>query len=265
MRVALALVLHELRERTRDRWVLIVSVLFMMLSAGVTLYGRGAGAEQAAVTAPSVVTLAAFLVPLVALVLGHDAIVGERERNTLGLLLSLPVGRAEVLLAKLVGRGLALLAATAAGLGASAALLPAGSRGLVMTLIGPTLLLGASFLSLGVAISALVRRRATAASLAVVCWFLLVFFYDLGLLAGMVATDGALGQDTVAWAVALNPAGLYRTGLLVDMVGVNALAELGLTVALPGTGQKAAIWAAWIGLPAAVGVVSLQLRQTVSP
>ena len=51
----------------------------------------------------SLICLASLLVPLVALVLSHDAIVGERERNTLGLLLSLPVGRFEVVGAKLEG------------------------------------------------------------------------------------------------------------------------------------------------------------------
>ena len=107
-RVGRALVWHELLERTRDRWVLVISLLFALLATGVGLYGRSAEADVAKLTGPSLVTLASLLVPLVALVLSHDAIVGERERNTLGLLLSLPVGRFEVVAAKLVGRSLAL-------------------------------------------------------------------------------------------------------------------------------------------------------------
>ena len=95
-RVGRALIWHELLERTRDRWVLVISVLFALLASGVGLYGRSAEADVAKLTGPSLVTLASLLVPLVALVLSHDAIVGERERNTLGLLLSLPVGRFEV-------------------------------------------------------------------------------------------------------------------------------------------------------------------------
>ena len=46
-------------------------------------------------------------------------IVGERERNTLGLLLSLPVSRVEVVLAKFLGRSMALAAAVGLGLGAT--------------------------------------------------------------------------------------------------------------------------------------------------
>jgi Cu-processing system permease protein len=92
-RVGRALIWHELLERTRDRWVVVISLLFALLATGVGLYGRSAETDVAKLTGPSLVTLASLLVPLVALVLSHDAIVGERERNTLGLLLSLPVGR----------------------------------------------------------------------------------------------------------------------------------------------------------------------------
>ncbi len=56
----------------------------------------------------SLASLSIFLLPLIALLLSYDAIVGERERNTLGLLLSMPVGRTEVIVGKFVGRALAL-------------------------------------------------------------------------------------------------------------------------------------------------------------
>ncbi len=261
-RVAQALFLHELHERLRDRWVLVVTTLFVALVAGVGLYGRGAEQSAVAVTAPSVVTLATFLVPLIALILGHDAIVGERERNTLGLLLSLPVGRGEVLLAKFGGRATALLLSTTLGLSAGFVVLEAGQREVVWTLLGPTLLLGASFLSMGLLISVVAQRHATAASLAVVTWFGLVFFYDLGILAALVASDGALGNDTVAALVVANPAGLYRTSLLMQLGG-GGLADLGSTITLPGAPLRAALWATWIVAPLGLGAALLSRRQAV--
>ena len=136
-RVARALVVHELSERTRDRWVLVISVLFALLASGVSLYGRSADATASKLTGPSLVTLVGLLVPLVALVLGHDAVVGERERNTLGLLLSLPVNKTEVILAKFTGRLLALAAAIAIGLGAAVAMASADNRGVLMQLFAP--------------------------------------------------------------------------------------------------------------------------------
>lgn len=263
-RVARALMVHELVERLRDRWVLVSTGLFVLLASGVGLYGRGAEESAAAVTAPSLVTLATFLVPLLALVLGHDAIVGERERHTLGLLFSLPAGRGEILVAKYLGRAAALSLAIVLGLGAAAAVLQGGQRAALLSLIVPTIALGATFLSLGVLISTLSRRHATAASLAVATWFLLVLFWDLGLLAAMVATDGGLSQSVVAAAAVANPAGLYRLGLLVELTGASDLESLGLSVGLPGPGVRAALWATWILGPLALGAAMLGRRRAVT-
>lgn len=264
MRVAGALVVHELTERVRDRWVLIVTGLFVLLASGIGLYGRAAEDSAAAVTAPSLVTLCAFLVPLVALVLGHDAVVGERERHTLGLLLSLPVGRGEVLLAKFVGRAIALSGSIGLGLGAAALIVQGGQRRVLLELVGPTMLLGAVFLSLGMLLSTVARRHSTAASMAVALWFLLVFFYDLGLLAALVATGGALSNDLVTALVAANPAGLYRTTLLVQLSGTAALEEAGILLSIPGPAAQAALWVGWICVPLVLGALLLTRRRAVT-
>ena len=260
-RVARALVLHELLERTRDRWVLVISVLFALLASGVSLYGRGAEADAAKLTGPSLVTLASLLVPLVAMVLSHDAIVGERERNTLGLLLSLPVSRFEVVAAKLIGRALALVIAIALGLGAAMLVAePAGVRTLAR-LLGPTLLLGLAFLSIGMLISSCTRRQVTAASVVVVVWFAMVFFYDLGLLGLLVLSDGGISQPTISALVVGNPAGLYRVQMMQAFAGPDFLRDLGMTAALPGAGKAALLWSAWLILPGlASGVLLSRAR-----
>jgi Cu-processing system permease protein len=244
--------------------VIVITGLFALLAVGISAYGRSSGDAAEVVTAPSLVTLSTFLVPLVALILGHDAIVGERERHTLGLLLSLPIRRSELLLAKYVGRVLALCGSIGLGLGSASLMLDPGQRAVVLWLVPHTLALGASFLSVGVLISVAARRLATAASMAVVVWFLLVFIYDLALLALMVLTDGAVGQQLVTWLVMLNPAGLFRVQLMTALVGQDALAELGLTVAIPGAVVRTAIWATWIVAPLVIGALLLGRRQAVT-
>lgn len=260
-RVALALVRHEFLERTRDRWVVVVSLLFALLALGVGLYGRSAEAEVAKLAGPSLVTLASLLVPLVALVLSHDAIAGERERNTLGLLLSLPVGRFEVVMAKFIGRSLALAAAVALGLGAAMLVSdPAGARTL-LTLMGPTLLLGLAFLSMGLLISTLTRRQSSAASVVVVVWFALVFFYDLGILGLLVITDGGIPQSAVSALVVGNPAGLYRVQMIQEFAGFDALQDLGGKTGLPGSATIGLLWCSWLVVPAAISGVLLSRRK----
>ncbi len=256
-RVGRALCLHELRERTRDRWVLVISALFALLASAVGLYGRSAEGNAAALTGPSLVTLASLFVPLVALALGYDAIVGERERNTLGLLLSLPVSRAEVVLAKFLGRALALTLAVLGGLGAAMLAAAEGEARTLGILIVPTLLLGLAFVSIGMLVSAVAPRQSVATSLVVVLWFFLVFFYDLGLLGLLVATDGDISQDVIAALVVANPAGLYRVVLIGALSGTDALADLGLVAALPGPWLVGAITTAWIIGPVAASAAVL--------
>jgi Cu-processing system permease protein len=242
-------VIHEFFERARDRWVLTVSVLFGLLACGVSLYGRSTDVETSQLIGPSLVTLTSLFVPLVALILGHDAIVGERERNTLGLLLSLPVRRWEVVLAKYLGRLVALTIAISVGVAAAMALAPAGHARALGGLMGPALLLGAAFLSVGVAISAVTSRQLSAASAVVATWFLLVFLYDLGLLGLLVVTDGAVSQALIVALVELNPAGLFRLDMMNAFAGPDALANLGMTVA-PTRGILATfVWVGWVTLP----------------
>jgi Cu-processing system permease protein len=258
--VGRALIWHELLERMRDRWVVVISILFALLASGVGFYGRSAEADVTKLTGPSLVTLASLLVPLVALVLSHDAIVGERERNTLGLLLSLPVGRFEVVIAKLIGRSLALAVAVGLGLGAAILVSDAEGARALLALMGPTLVLGLAFLSVGLLISAIASRQATAASVVVVVWFGLVFFYDLGILGILVVSDGGVSQSAISALVIGNPAGLYRVQMMHEFAGPQVLQDLGLTTGLPGTTTTNLLWCGWILVPALVSGALLSRR-----
>lgn len=260
-RVGRALVWHELVERTRDRWVVAISILFALLASAVGLYGRSAEADVAKLTGPSLVTLASLLVPLVALVLSHDAIVGERERNTLGLLFSLPVSRLEVVIAKFLGRSLALALAVGLGLGAAALVSDPASARALLALLMPTLLLGLAFLSLGILISSATRRQVTAASVVVVVWFSLVFFYDLGLLGMLVVSDGGVSEGTISALVVGNPAGLYRVQMMHIFAGPEVLEDLGLRTGLPSAAITWAIWGAWLVAPVLISGAILSRRK----
>ena len=102
----------EFRDRMRNRWVLAVALVFTVFSLAIAYFG---GAQQGTVgfrsiefTIASLVSLVIYLIPLIALLLGFDAIVGERERGSLDLLLSLPITRIELLLGKVPGLAAAL-------------------------------------------------------------------------------------------------------------------------------------------------------------
>ena len=70
-------------------------MVFTALALVIAYFGSAqqgsVGFHGVEVTIASLVSLVIYLVPLIALILGFDAIVGERERGSLDLLLSMPL------------------------------------------------------------------------------------------------------------------------------------------------------------------------------
>ena len=155
----------EFWDRIRNRWVLAVALVFTVFALAIAYFG---GAQQGAVgfrsiefTIASLVSLVIYLIPLIALVLGFDAVVGERERGSLDLLLSMPITRLELLLGKYFGLAAALAFSTVAGFGLVAIVL-ATQLDLTALLhyfgfMLSSVLLGMAFLSLAVMVSASMR------------------------------------------------------------------------------------------------------------
>ena len=77
----------EIKEGLRNRWVLATTLLLAALSLSLTFLGSaptgnvGAGALDVVVVSLSSLTI--FLLPLIALLISHDAVVGEMERGTM--------------------------------------------------------------------------------------------------------------------------------------------------------------------------------------
>ena len=252
----------EFRDRMRDRWVLAVALVFTVFSLVIAYFG---GAQQGTVgfrsiefTIASLVSLVIYLIPLIALLLGFDAIVGERERGSLDLLLSLPITRLELLLGKYLGLAAALALSTLAGFGMVAVLL--FQR---MSWVGlfhysgfmfSSVLLGLAFLSLAVLLSVLARDRARASGLAIAVWFFFVLVFDLLLLGVLVSTEGRFGGEAFAWLLLLNPADVFRILNVFSLDDVRTLYGLA-SVVPPSMGspmKMGAAMLAWIVLPLAL-------------
>jgi Cu-processing system permease protein len=205
----------------RNRWVsiavLLMVVFSLVLSAAGSAPTGALGADRLSIVVASLTSLSVYLVPLVALLMSFDAIAGEIERGTLPLLLTYPVARWEVLAGKLLAHVVILIVALVAGYGSAALIAvltdPEAIVGLgaLWRLTWTSVLLGATFLGIGYAVSALSRRASGAAGLAIGVWLGLVVLYDLGLLAAVVADEGGF-FTTQVFPIALlaNPADAFR-------------------------------------------------------
>ncbi|MDO9145477.1 ABC transporter permease [Rhodoferax sp.] len=240
----LSLAGKEFRDRFRNRWVLAVALVFTVFSLLITYFGAAVqgqiGPRSIELTIASLVSLVIYLIPLIALLLGFDAIVGERERGSLDLLLALPITRLELLLGKFLGLAGALTLSTVAGFALVAVLLfqQFSYAGLYHYLgfVVSSVLLGLAFLSLAMLLSVLARDRTRASGLAIALWFALVLVFDLLLLGLLVASGGELGGDAFAYLLLLNPADIFRILNIFSLDDVRRLYGLA-SIVPPALGQ----------------------------
>ncbi|HMO48749.1 MAG TPA: ABC transporter permease subunit [Rubrivivax sp.] len=270
---ALVIAAQEIRVGMRNRWVLATTLLMAALALSLALLGSApigtVKADRLAVTVVSLASLTIFLVPLIALLLSFDAIVGEHERGTLMLLLSYPVARWQVVVGKWIGHVAILALATVIGYGAAAAALAFNAAvasqawpayaAMVLT----SIMLGAAFVALGCLASTLVHERATAAGIAVGLWLFFVLIYDTALLGVLVADQGRIVSKPVLDALLLlNPADVYR---LFNMTASNAvsvysgMAGPGDPAALP-PGALLAVLGGWIIVPLLLAMAAFARR-----
>lgn len=263
MRVIATLALKEFRDGMRNRWVASAILLLAGLTLTVTFLGSApvgtTGGSSLSIIVASLSSLSVYLVPLIALMLSYDAIVGEKEQGTLLLLLSYPVGRWQVILGKFAGHLAILSVAVLLGYGVAAGLpaladASAADHAALFALTGSSILLGAVFLMLGYLISAIAREHATAAGMAIALWLVMVVLYDLALLGFLLADSAhAISEQLLAGLMLLNPADAFRVFNLTqtgDLSSVAGMGGLGAASGLPSyAGLTAmAVWAAVAGL-----------------
>ena len=261
----------EFRDRIRNRWVLAVAIIFALFALAIAYFGASqqgqVGFRSIDVTIASLVSLVIYLVPLIALILGYDAIVGERERGSLELMLSMPITRFEILLGKYLGLAAALTCATVIGFGAG--LLPLSSELTVRDgfhyagFVGSAILMGLAFLSISMLVSVVAQDRVRASGVAIALWFFFVLIFDLLLMGALVLSQGSLGSTLFAVLLMFNPADVFRlmnifnSEQVQNMYGLATVMPEGLT----DPGVLLAIMAAWIVVPFLIAYWRFSCRQ----
>ena len=239
----------EVRDSLRNRWVLAATMLLAALALSLGFLGStptgSVKVDPLTVTVVSLSSLSIFLIPLIAMLLSYDALIGEIERGTMALLLSYPVSRVQILAGKFIGHIIILTLATAAGYGLAGIALQLANGGIDIAawkpfalLIAASVVLGAAFLAMGYVISAKVKERGTAAGVAIGVWLFFVVIFDMTLLGVLVADrEQTITAPVVEGILLLNPADIYRllnltgyenTAMYAGMAGLSE--QISLTV-----------------------------------
>ena len=274
MSTILVIAEKEIREGLRNRWVLATTLLLATLALSLTFLGSAptgnVGASPLDVVIVSLSSLSVFLVPLIALLISHDAVVGEMERGTMLLLLSYPVRRWQVIVGKFIGHLAILAFSTLVGYGCAALALGLTGGGDIgreswaafASLIGSSVLLGAVFVAIGYLVSALVGERGTAGGVAIGIWLVFVLVYDMALLGLLVVDQGrTVTGGMLNVLLLMNPTDAYR---LINLGGTaGAISGMGgmADIATLAPAARLAALLAWAAVPLAAAIFVFSRRE----
>ncbi len=269
----LAVADKEFKDGIRNRWLIAITLIFAVMATGLSWFGSASvgsvGFSSIENTVISLASLNVFLLPLIALLLSYNAIVGEDEDGTLLLLLTYPISKAELLLGKFLGHSLILSIASIIGFGSAGLVIAVFADNVdrqmlisaFLLFMVSAILLGMIFISLSYVVSSWVAEKSRAAGLALVIWFFFVLIYDMGLLGLLVATEGQFHAELFPYLLLLNPTDIFR---LVNLVAFDARGSGILSVATEDTFSLTALifsMLAWIVIPFMLAYYRMSKRQ----
>ncbi|MEH6649764.1 MAG: ABC transporter permease subunit [Motiliproteus sp.] len=222
MNAILTVAAKEFRDGLRNRWISAITVIFAILAIGLAYFGAAAagqvGFTSLSTTIVSLASLAVFIIPLIALMLSYDGVVGEDENGTLLLLMTYPLSRWQLLLGKMTGHGAIMAFSTLVGFGSAAIIMGVFSQTTnwpdLLAAFGlfilSAILLGWVFIAFAYIISTSVSEKSKAAGVALITWFIFVLVFDLGLLGFLVGTQGDVDAQLFPYLLLLNPTDIFR-------------------------------------------------------
>ena len=274
MKLLWILALKELRDGLRNRWIAAAILVLGGLALILSLLGSApTGSVSASALDISVISLASlsvYLIPLIALMLSFDALVGEFERGTMMLLLTYPVTRWQVIMGKFLGHVLILFIAILVGYGGAILIMTILTGGSTegwqayALMMASSLLLGAAFIALGYLVSVLVKERATAAGAAIGLWLVFVVLYDLILFGVLLLDEGQLmSQQLFSLLMLISPTDTYRILNLSLFDSVSQAAGISGVASAAGMSGVLllSVMLLWVIVPLTVTLLVFQRRE----
>jgi Cu-processing system permease protein len=175
----------EIMDNIRNKWIILVSVLFALLALLASYGGTisGEGWQDLEFTVAIMMGLVQIFISIIGLMLGYAAIIGEIERGSMEALLSLPTRRREILFGKFLGLGTVLTFTILIGFGIAGIVIginvPNVDYGQYLIFIGASILIGLVFLNIGIFLSCVFQKRSTTMGGAIFVWFLFALIWQM--------------------------------------------------------------------------------------
>jgi len=250
----------------RNRWVVFFAGLFAVTTTVISYFGMVtsgyAGFQDFIRTAASLANLGGFLIPLFALLLGVFSFLSEREY--LEILATQPIPRSRVLLGKICGLCLTVIAASALGFGIPGAIIAMaigteGALGYLMVVIYNTLL-AVIFVGLSVLIALVAGRRQIALGIAIGVWIFYELVYGMLMLGTTLYLPAKILKTSLLIGLFGNPVDIARVLSLLHVGGPHLFGPAGATlVKLAGSTVMATVVGivgliAWMVIPVLLAI-----------
>lgn len=223
----------EIMDNVRSLWIIILTIIFASLTIAMSAVGSyfAEGWQDLDITIALMMGIVQFLVPIIALMLGYAAIVGEIEKGSMSMMISLPTSRLQIVLGKLLGLGGVLTFTILVGFGIAGVVIgimvPNADFVSYFIFIIATILVGLVYLSVAFFFSTLFKKRSTALGGAIFLWFFFNIFLPVILIgiawAGAALTDIAQGivPDWYFLVDLINPMSVYSALVFLNVEGLG--------------------------------------------
>ncbi|MDG6228454.1 MAG: ABC transporter permease subunit [Candidatus Thermoplasmatota archaeon] len=223
----------EIMDNIRNKWILLMTGIFAALTLLISYFGSlGQGWQDLGLTIAGMMALVQYLIPIIGLMLGYAAIVGEIERGSMSALLSFPLKRIEVLIGKFLGLGGVLSFSLLVGFGIAGIVISANVSevdiGQYLIFLLASVLLGLVFVALSLLASSFFHNRSTAMGLAIFLWFFFTMIWGIIMLGvAMLSMDveTAFTSGFPDWYYAINiinPISAYGTLVSLNVGPVSS-------------------------------------------
>jgi Cu-processing system permease protein len=238
--VIISVAKKEIMDNIRNKWIIIVSVMFALLTLVVSYFGSlgSHGWQNLGLTISGMASIVTLLIPIIALMLAYATIIGEIERGSMSALLALSTKRYEIIIGKLLGLAAVLCFTIIVGFGVAGLMIAVNVPNVnfldYAVFIGATMLLGIVFLTIALCFSTIFSKRSTAMGGAIFLWFLFNIILPLvyvGLLATSIDFTKIVVGQTIqipGWyhiAELLNPISVYSSLLTVSLGPISSMSE----------------------------------------
>lgn len=221
-----ALIKKEFMDNIRNKWVLVISIVFVGSILLISAYGGAATRQEAGIqgfefTMNIGKECVVLLISIIAIIMAKGAVSSEIESKSIGLLLTSKLGRRDVILGKFLGLTAVLATAIISGLGIGGLVIgfSTGFEGIRIytKYILLSFLFSLCYLSITLCMSAFVKKTSQALAFGVFIWIFFNILWDLVLVGILVATgwEMTIGNlsypDWYYFARLANPNAIFNT------------------------------------------------------